>query len=399
MSVYKVLQDIEGEDHIIAWLTPRQTIYAAIVVVSIGLGFIMSRIHVLLAVPWLVPIGFFGFLAAPLGRDQPNDIWLGAQIRFYLKNRVRVWDQAGMQELVHITVPKRVEKVYTDGLNQREVRSRLSALSTTIDSRGWAVKNSNVNLSMSPQFNSQFVDQNEERLVGGSTLQQGVPISDVTEADDIMDADHNSVAQRFDQQIKQQEVDRLAKLRSAAQNGTLNIATAPQSTSAQTSVPQDFYFLQQQAAQQAQATVTQPLATFSAQVVAPGTDAQDTVTQADIATDPSAQALLDKLHHDQEVAHDISEHSHERVIKTSSDIAEEQRMIALQQAEQKRIVAEEERRHYAEAELARKTTQQTASDAILKELSQSDLKISTLASQAKHASSANNDGEVVISLH
>ena len=398
MSVYKVLQDIEGEDHIIAWLTPRQTIYAAIVVVSMGLAFIMSRIHILLAVPWLIPIGFFGFLAAPLGRDQPNDIWLGAQIRFYLKNRVRVWDQAGLQELVHITVPKREEKIYTDGLNQREVRSRLSALSTTIDSRGWAVKNSNVNISMSPQFNNQFGEQNDERLVGGNTLEQGVPISDVTEADDIMDADHNSVAQRFDQQIKQQEVDRLAKLRAAAQNGTLSAPTNQQA-STQANVPQDFYFLQQQAAQQAQATVAQPLATFSAQVVAPGTEAHDSSTQTDASTDPSAQALLEKIHHDQEVAHEISEHSHERVIKTASDIAEEQRMIALQQAEQKRILAEEERRHYAEAELARKTAQQTASDAILKELSQSDLKISTLASQAKRASDLSNDGEVVISLH
>jgi len=399
MSVYKVLQDIEGEDHIIAWLTPRQTIYAAIVFVSLGLGFVMSRIHFLLAVPWIIPVGFFGFLAAPLGRDQPNDIWLGAQIRFYLKNRVRVWDQAGMQELVHITVPKKEEKVYTDGLNQREVRSRLSALSTTIDSRGWAVKNSNVNISMSPQFSSQFTNQNDDRLLGGSTLQQDVPISDVTDADDIMDADHNSVAQRFDQQIKQQEADHLAKLRQAVQNGTLVPAVTTQSPPTAQALPQDFYFLQQQAVQQAQAEVAQPLATFSAQVVAPGAPVQDDITTADPAVDPSAQALLDKIHHDQEVAHDISEHSHERVVKTASDIAEEQRVIALQQAEQKRLLAEAERRRYAEEELARKTAQHTASDAILKGLSQSDLKISTLASQAKHASGMNSDGEVVISLH
>lgn len=395
MAVYKVLQDIEGEDHIIAWLTPRQTIYAAIVIVSLILAFVMTRIHFLLAVPWILPIGFFGFLAAPLGRDQPNDIWLGAQIRFYLKNRVRVWDQAGMQELVHITVPKREEKVYTDGLNQGEVRSRLRALSSTIDSRGWAVKNSNVNLTTAPQFVQQFSEQSNDRLLGGSSLQQDVPISDVTAADDIMDETNNSIAQRFDQQIKQQEVERINKLRQAAQNGSL--ATAQP---AQQEVPQDFYFLQQQAAQQAQQATAQPLATFSAQVVAPGAQASPPQTAVqDSSTDPSAQALLDKIHHDQEVAHEISEHSHERVIKTAAEVAEEQRQLALQEAEQKRLAAEAERHRLAEEELARKTAQQTASDAILKELSQSDLKVSTLASQAKHATEASNDGEVVISLH
>jgi hypothetical protein len=401
MSVYKVLQDIEGEDHIIAWLTPRQTIYAAIVVVSMGLAFLMSRISILLAVPWIIPIGFFGFLAAPLGRDQPNDIWLGAQIRFYLKNRVRVWDQSGMQELVHITVPKRVERIYTNGLNQREVRSRLSALSTTIDSRGWAVKNSNVNLANTPQFIEQFTNQTNDRLLGGNSLQQDVPISDVTAADDIMDEANNSVAQRFDQQIKQQEINRINQLRKAAQNGTLSILSPPQQAASTTTAPpqppQDFYFMQQQAAQQAQGATTQPLATFSAQVVAPGAQITDTAT--DTATDVSAQALLDKIHHDQEIAHDISEHSHEKIIKTAADIAEEQHLIALQEAEQKRIAAEAERQRIAKMELVQKTAQHTASDAILKELSQSDLKISTLASQAKHASNASSDGEVVISLH
>ena len=51
MGTYKVLQDIEGEDKLIAWLTPKQTIYAAIVVVSAGLGFVLGRVNILLAVP------------------------------------------------------------------------------------------------------------------------------------------------------------------------------------------------------------------------------------------------------------------------------------------------------------------------------------------------------------
>ena len=136
MAVYKVLQDIEGEDKLIAWLTPKQTIYAAIVIMCGILAYFMGKASICLALPWIFPILAFGFLAAPLGRDQPNDVWLAAQIRFYIKNRRRVWDQTGMQELVHITVPRRVERIYTDGLNQTEVRSRLRALSASLDIRG-----------------------------------------------------------------------------------------------------------------------------------------------------------------------------------------------------------------------------------------------------------------------
>jgi hypothetical protein len=301
-----------------------------------------------------------------------------------------------MQELVHITAPKRVERVYTDGLNQHEVRSRLRALSTTIDSRGWAVKNSNINISATPQFAQQFATENADRLVGGNMLQQDVPISDVTAAEDIMDADNNSVAQRFDQQIKQQEAEHIQKLREMAKNGAKVAQPAP----AQTEAPQDFYFLQQQAAQRAQEASTQPLATFTAQVIAPGSEVlTNEVSDADVAQDPSAQALLDKIHHDKELEHEITEHSHERIIKTAAQIDEEQRLLALQEAEQKRIEAEEERHRTAEQELARKTAAQTAPKAVIRELAQSDLKISTLASQAKHATESINDGEVVISLH
>ena len=397
MATYKVLQDIEGEDHLIAWLTPRQTIYAAIVVVSLILAFVLGKVNILLGVPWIIPIAFFGFLAAPLGRDQPNDVWLGAQIRFFFMNRKRIWDQAGMQELVHITAPKREEKIYTDGLNQHEVRSRLRALSTTIDSRGWAVKNSAINVSTAPQFAEQFATETADRLVGGNMLEQDVPISDVTDADDIMDAQNNSVAQRFDQQIKKQETDHIEKLRQMAQNGSL---TARPQAAQPAEVPQDFYFMQQQAAQQAQAATTQPLATFSAQVVAPGAIPQGSQTvAADASSDPSAQALLDKIHHDKEIADEITEHSHERVIKTASQIDEEQRVLAMQQAEQKRLAAEEERHRIAEEELARRTAAQTAPTTVIKELAQSELKISTLASQAKRATEISNDGEVVISLH
>jgi len=398
MGTYKVLQDIEGEDHLILWLTPKQTIYAAIALVSIGLAFVMGRVNILLAIPWLLPIVFFGFLAAPLGKDQPNDVWAAAQLRFFLKNRKRIWDQSGMQELVHITVPKRQEKVYTDGLDQSQVHSRLRALSTTIDSRGWAIKNSTVNISTAPQFTNQFTQAGDDRLIGSESLEQDVPIADVTASDDIMDQVNNSVAQRFDEQIKKQELEHKEKLRQTMLNNQ-TAPTPPASTA--TNVPNDYYFIQQPTTT-APSTPRQPveqLATFSAQVIAPGAQTAPTSTPSD-NEDPSAQALLDKIHHDKELAQDIASHTHERIIQTPEQVAEQQRIVQTRVAEEKRIAEEAERHKIAEEQLAQKARVSTAPDAILKQLSQSDLKISTLATQAKHsAEGTNEDGEVVISLH
>lgn len=363
MGTYKVLQDIEGEDHLILWLTPKQTIYAAITIVSCVLAFLLGKVNIVLGIPWIIPIAFFGFLAAPLGKDQPNDVWAAAQLRFYLKNRKRIWDQSGMQELVHITVPKREEKVYTDGLNQGEVKSRLKALSTTIDSRGWAIKNSSINLSNNPQFTNQFNQASEDRLLGSDALELEVSNVDVTAADDIMDQVNNTIAQRFDEQIKKQAEDHKNLLRKTM------LMPQPQA-------PVE--------AASAHVKAVEQLATFATEVVAPGEVAEATVATP-TAVDDTAQALLDKIHHDQEIAADIASHSHEKIVKTAEQI------LAEQEAEKQKLEAEK---------LAEKARANTAPDVILKELSQSEFKISTIASQAQHkVESTNKDDEVVITLH
>lgn len=395
MATYKVLQDIEGEDHLILWLTPRQTIYAGITVVSCALAYVFGRLNILAAIPWLFPIAFFGFLAAPLGKDQPNDVWAAAQLRFLFKNRRRVWDQSGMQELVHITAPKRVEKIYTDGLDQGEVRSRLKALSTTIDSRGWAVKNSTVTEPVAPQFTSQFTQANEDRLVGSESLEQEVPVSDVTAADDIMDQINNSVAQRFDEEIKRQEQEHKEKIRQAVQTAS--------KTSKPILSPEEMSFIN---SQQVEGTNTneshdapkEQLATFTSQVIAPGSQIES--DSADDKNDPNAQALLEKIHHDQEMEEEIMSHTHTKVVKTPQQIAEEEAERSRKLAEQKRLEEEAEMQVRMEEEATQKARVSTAPDDILKELSRSELKVSTIATQAKHKVEATNeDGEVVISLH
>ncbi len=200
MATYKVLQDIEAEDKFIGPLTLKQFIFAGIASVSAWLSFIFLTHHLwFLALPLLLVVLAFGFLAWPWGRDQPTEIWLLAKVRFMIKPRLRIWDQTGIQELVTITAPKR-DNVMFDELSQTEVRSRLKALAETIDSRGWATKDININMFDQPTYGSAN-SQQSDRLVSLSDFTRQVPSNDVGAADDILDEKNNLTAQHLDQMI------------------------------------------------------------------------------------------------------------------------------------------------------------------------------------------------------
>lgn len=184
MATYKVIQDIEADDKLVGPLTLRQFIYAAIVVVSGFIAFKLAAVSIFFIIPFIPIILFFGLLAAPFGREQSNEIWLLARIKFFFKPRVRKWNQTGVNNLVTITIPKKVERRLTKGFSQDEAKSRLQALANTIDTRGWAVKNVNVNLFSKPSL----IDQGtSERLIDPSTLPKEVPGVDITAQDDIFE--------------------------------------------------------------------------------------------------------------------------------------------------------------------------------------------------------------------
>ena len=196
MATYKVIQDVEAEDKILGPLSLKQLIFAAIAAGAIFLAFriVMATGAFYAAIPFLPIILVFGILAAPLGRDQPTEMWLAAQIRFFTKPRVRIWDQSDIKHLVTITAPVRIEKVYTDGLNQDQVKSRLKALSTTLDSRGWAAKNVDINL-----FATSGYATATDRLIDPNSLPVAVSDVDIRASDDILDADNNQTAHYFDE--------------------------------------------------------------------------------------------------------------------------------------------------------------------------------------------------------
>lgn len=194
MATYKVIQDIEAEDKLIGPLTLRQCIYAAIAAVGGYLSFIaISKGVAFLLAVFLPPALFAVFFAFPWGRDQPTEIWALAKIRYFIKSRRRIWDQSGVKDLVTITVPKREEKVYTNGLSHEEVQSRLSALASTLDSRGWALKNSNTNLYDPSRA---FTIQPSDRLIDPrSNMPQQVADPDIRPTDDMLDEANNPRAQ------------------------------------------------------------------------------------------------------------------------------------------------------------------------------------------------------------
>lgn len=214
MATYKVLQDIEAEDKLIGPLTLRQFVYAAIAVAAAFIAFKISFVNIFLILPFIPIIILFAVLAVPFGHDQPNEVWLLAQARFLLKPHKRIWNKGGISSSVTITAPKRQAIIATKAVSESDAVGRLERLARTIDSRGWAVKNVNVNLSNTPDYESYASD----RLVRPVDRPQDVPNYDITAADDILDPQNNPIAKRLGQMMssstesyKQSVIDNMLK--------------------------------------------------------------------------------------------------------------------------------------------------------------------------------------------
>jgi len=285
MATYKVIQDIEAEDHILGPLSLRQFIFAIVAIACIYFCYLCISKHVgFLCVIFLPPALFCGFFAVPFGKDQPTEVWALAKLRFLFKPRRRIWDQTGIKELVTVTAPKKVEVQRTNGLSQTEVRSRLNALASTIDSRGWAIKNLNVNAYNPTGLPASNDDS--DRLLSISAA-PAVDDSGVQASDDIMDEQNNRIAQQFDQMIhassREHRQQLVAMLKQQGQ-----AATQPASNTA--AAPANYWFLNQSnvVPGKGQAVFADP------SVVTPGASDSPVMAQA---ADPTAdeQALAEKL--------------------------------------------------------------------------------------------------------
>lgn len=228
MAVYKVIQDVEAEDKLLGPLTLKGFVYAIIAGVLIFIDVRLAIAGSLGPIRWpiifilLFPIGLFGILASPLGREQPTEVWLLSHLMFFIKPKKRLWNQSGQNQLVTITAPKKIERQLTKGFSQVEVKSRLQALATTLDSHGWAIKNINVNLDTNPTY-FQRTGNESDRLVGASVVAQSGTVIDIHAKDDILDEANNPRARQVEELMEQADATRrksiMEKVNAARESG------------------------------------------------------------------------------------------------------------------------------------------------------------------------------------
>lgn len=387
MASYKVLQDIEAEDKLLGPLTLRQFIYGGICAATLYLSFLLLTKGAAFALVIFLPIaGVAGFFAFPWKGEQPTEIWALAKIRFMLKPRRRIWNQSGVKELVTVTAPKRVENDYTNGLSQTEVKSRLRALADTIDSRGWAVKNINVNLYAQPAL--VMSEPTSDRLVQPETMPREVPNNDIQPSDDMLDPQNNPVAHQFDTMIAASSKAHRQKIMEQLQQATAtsDTKTAGKRKAEQPAQPANNYWFMNQAAPNTPVTGSPPqdAVTFNAQLVTPAVPAQATTTFAPAnqpsslpAPDPTLDeaALVQQLH-EQEKAQAVA-YNHLHTIQPLS--AQKRTPKPVQNTPQPKV------------------TQQPDA-AILNLARNDDLNVATIAREAQKQRPEPPQDEVVISL-
>lgn len=332
MATYKVIQDIEAEDKLLGPLTFRQFVYAGSSVLFMYLTFLsVTKGAPFLAIVFLPFAGVLGFFAWPWSRDQPTEIWALARIRFLVKPRKRIWNQSGVKELVTVTAPKKVQTIYSNGLSQTEVQSRLRALADTIDSRGWAIKNVNVNMFTQP--NTQTVPESD-RLISMANLPQEVPDFEVQASDDIME-DTNPVARQFDTMIaastKAHRAEILEHLQAAS--STPPAAAQPNGgAQGDGSVPANYWFLNQPGGG-AGASVPTNAVTFNTQVVTPGAP---TSTLPVTPGQPTAdeEAIVERLRQEELRSRSVDPATHWHNIQPLSEQQQTAQAQAMQQPQQ-----------------------------------------------------------------
>lgn len=290
MATYKVIQDVEAEDKILGPLTLRQFIYAGTAAVCLYFCYFLATHGAAFMIAVFLPIALIaGFFAVPWNRDQPTEVWALARIRFMLKPRRRIWNQSGVKELVTVTAPKREQMNYTDGLSQTEVKSRLHALADTLDSRGWAIKNSAVNLYTQPALVMSDPNNQERLLDIGDVAQPQTPI-DIHDSDDMLDEQNNAAAQQMDNMIAAS-----AKAHRQKIIDSLNEPEPAPKPAAQAQTPANNYWFLNQPSQSAH--IPDDMVTFNTQIVTPNAEQPGAPADASVSQMPmpNEDALVEEL--------------------------------------------------------------------------------------------------------
>ena len=395
MAVYKVIQDIEAEDKLLGPFGFRQFIYLGITAVLLFLNYKiltttgLGDFRYALMFIFLLPMILFGVLASPLGGGQQStEVWLLARLRYYLKPQRRIWDQAGPRELVTITAPKREPARFSKNLTQNEVRSRLQALAATLDSRGWAVKNVDINLYAQPGYLT-GMNAASDRLVSPDAFPQEVPAVNVTPSDDIMDERGNATAAHFAELMQRQVAERREQMQERLErvrSETVNPAAVPEESKYN---PNNWFV------SHPEATAGQPLPDPEVVGSAPS-------PAAGPETEEERQLLKKKGSSERHQRKLISSH-----LKRIDTPAEKRRKAAEEAGQPLTTEAQAQTAHHppAKTEPAPKArseqqmTETAAADKMAIAQQMSDMPVSTMIGQVnRKLNDQEDDGEVVISL-
>lgn len=144
MAVYKIIQDIEAQDQLVWRLDLRQFIYAVIAALLLFGGWMLgNRSSPLLFILMIILALPFVFLALPLNRDQPNDVWLLARLNFLLRPKLRLWSQIGDSYKFLIVKEDSKEDANQEapaGPKPEEIGQQIKNLGDLLDSRGHSIQ-------------------------------------------------------------------------------------------------------------------------------------------------------------------------------------------------------------------------------------------------------------------
>jgi len=216
MAVYKVPQDVEADDKLIGPLSFKQFTFALITIGFVWMSWQMFKIQPFLVI---IPLPFvlaFGILATPLRKDQPTDVYVAALINFWMRPKLRLWNQEGMLEHVVVTAPKKPEVLARKRLSQGEIHSRLTNLARMMDTRGWSSKNVAVE---DVQGVEAYDWQDSDRIAAPIIVAPPVEeLGSIKPEDDVLDED-STLARNF-QRLEDNLVQRIAAQQAQQQTAT-----------------------------------------------------------------------------------------------------------------------------------------------------------------------------------
>jgi hypothetical protein len=247
-------------------------------------------------------------------------------------------------------------------------------LANTIDSRGWAIKNVNVNLFSQPSY--VLAQADSDRLIDPTTIAQDVPNYDVQPVNDMLDEASSPTAQHFNQLMTQSSQTHRQQIMQQMQQGGVS----------QPQAQPDYWFLSQTPQPK---NVPAGYATFDHNpLVAPGMQSAGGNSNA---MSPDEQALLEKIHEDKKKPREGNSH-----IKKILPLAEQVKQPKSHKA--KRQKASSDTQTTADKQSATPTPNKP--DPVIMELANNDdLNVATIARQAEKARKlSSDDDEVVISL-